>query len=121
MLEWIMAFVKLCETAIATGKALQAIQEDQITVKERELLRSAADDGLFHLSYGDLTGKCVWTSTKQFTKDDPAVTAAYLDAFMRLCDRGLIVHQHAELFRLTGQGFEIARRLQSGKRAPDSP
>lgn len=115
-----MPFIKLCETAIATGKAIKSIVENQFTPMEKELLRSAADDGLFQLSYDDATGKHVTTSTKDFSCNDPAMTAKYLDAFMGLCRHGVIIHQREELFRLTGQGFDIARKLQNGKRAPDN-
>jgi len=81
-------------------------------------LRSAADAGRFDLAYDQLSGKHVCTTAREFTDADPAVTATYLDAFMRLCERGLVVHQHEELFRLSGQGFRIARRLRNGKSGP---
>lgn len=106
-----MSFIALCEHAIATGKAIQQIAADQLTLREKELLRVAADDGLFFLSHSDRYGRFVLTSRREFVDDDPAITAHWLDAFMRLCDRGLVMHQHGRRFRLGGQGFDLARNL----------
>lgn len=106
-----MAFIGLCEHAIATGRAIQKVAQDQLTIREKELLRSAADDGLFVLSSASRYGRFVRTNRRDFFDDDPAITAHYLDAFMRLCDRGLVMHQEHTTFRLTGQGFDIAREL----------
>lgn len=117
--EWIMAFISLCQAAIASGKVLVKVKDSQLTVMEKELLRTAADDGQFHLAYDELVGRHVFTNTREFTADDPAVTAKYLDAFTKLCSQGLVVHQHEEIFRLSGQGFDIARRLRNGRSRPD--
>lgn len=111
MLEWIAAVVQLCQSAVATGKTLIEWKESLLSERERDLLLSAAKDGIFYLSRSDRHGRFVWSHGKQFVDDDPAVTAHYLDAFLKLCSRGLIIHQHNECFRLTGTGFDIARGL----------
>lgn len=113
MLEWVGPFIQLCQAAIATGKTIKSVAESALTEKEKELLRSAAEQGIFILSYADQCGRFVFTYKDKFIDTDPAVTAAYLDAFMRLCDRGLIGHERDKTFRLTGQGFELARKLAS--------
>lgn len=111
MLSWIMAFVELCNQAIAAGRTVQKISEFVLSHREKELLRVAHHDGLIHLLQSDASGRYVSIGNREFTDEDPAITAHYLDAFTRLCERGLIVHQSEELFRLTGQGFDIARKL----------
>lgn len=112
MLDWIMAIVQLCREGIAAGKTLKEWRESQLTDREKELLRAAAKDGLFHLLCDDASGRHVLTATREFSsQSDPAITAHYLDAFIRLCSRGLVIDQGEELFRLTGQGFDLAREL----------
>jgi hypothetical protein len=113
MVDWIMAFVQLCHNAVAAGKFLIEWRANQLTDREIELLRTAAEEGMFQLAYSDHDGLAVLIGNKSFTDTDPAITAKYLDAFMRLCDRGLIIHQDEREFRLTGQGFDLARSLRA--------
>jgi hypothetical protein len=112
MLEWFMVFAQLCDSAIATGKILHAWQDSQLTEYERKMLPCISKQGVVFLVEDDLHGRHVVSSEgHEFTDEDPAVTAKYLDAFARLCDRGLMMHQGGETFRLTGQGFDIARKI----------
>ena len=115
MLEWIMAIAELCNRSIAAGKTIATMTDALLSHREKELLISAQLDGMFHAMQSDINGRFVWTSTREFTDQDPAVTAHYLDAFIRLCNRGLVIHQTEEVFRLTGQGFDIARKLAKSR------
>jgi hypothetical protein len=111
VVDWVVAISTLCNRAIAARKTITKIADGLLTQREKDLLISAHHDGLFHTIASDLNGRFVATNTKEFTNDDPAETAHYLDAFIRLCDRGLIIHQSEDVFRLTGQGFDLARKL----------
>lgn len=112
MMQWFMSVKELCNVALATGKTIKTISESVLTQRERELLRSASEDGIFQLACNDIDGKFVFTSKREFTNSqDSAETAHWLDSFVRLCERGLVEHQQGEVFRLTGQGFDIARKL----------
>lgn len=113
--EWISAIVALADTAIASGKSLLALPGSQLAERDRELLSSAAGDGQFVVLHSRSEGRYVETAKRRFTDDDPAITAKYLDAFLRLCELGLLIHQNGCTFRLTGQGFDIARKLRDEK------
>jgi hypothetical protein len=110
--EWIMALITLCQSAIASGKTLKQWHSSALNDREKEILIAASKDGIIHAGMNDFDGKFVATNTKEFTSaDDPAITAHFLDAFTNLCDKGLVIHQHHEVFRLTGQGFDLGRKL----------
>ncbi len=113
-----MLAISLCNGAIATRKIFDQWRANQLTEKERDLLASAAEAGIFILAASDQSGRFVMSYTREFIDSDPAITAKYLDAFLRLCDRGLVQHQGGKTFRLSGQGFDIARELagQEGQR-----
>ncbi|HEY2414704.1 MAG TPA: hypothetical protein VGI40_20835 [Pirellulaceae bacterium] len=108
-----MAIVQLCRSGLAAGKTLKSWHDSALNERERELLVSASRDGIFHLGQNDFDGRFVATNSHEFTDpNDAAVTAHYLDAFISLCERGLILDQNGDdLFRLTGQGFDIGRKL----------
>ncbi len=115
MTEWIMGLTQLCAAAVAAGKTLKEWKANQMTDRERELLSAVAEQGNFILSHSDQCGKFVKAGAKTFIDTDPAITAKYIDAFTRLCDRGLIDHQNGNIFRLTGHGFDLARKIRLGE------
>jgi len=118
MLEWIAAVVELCNLALAGGKTLREWAASSLTEREREILASAAESGIIIASSSDQTGRFIFTYTRKFFDlNDPAVAAHYLDAFLALCERGLIIHQSGTTFRLSGKAFDIARSLP---KPPDS-
>lgn len=110
--NWIMSIIALCNSAIATGRTVARLSEAMLNKRQKDLLIAASHDGIFQVVYGDRYGKYVFTNSKVFaSSDDPAETAHNLDAFIKLCAEGLVEHQDGEMFRLTGQGFDIARKL----------
>jgi len=82
---------------------------------EKEILVYAADSGEIRIlkvnAFGD------WVRCGQdknfFSQTDLAFNAKYLEAFERLCQKGLVRHQSGILYRLTGTGFDVARRLKN--------
>lgn len=78
---------------------------------ERELLVAAAIDGLFHIIERQMGSYVLASKGKMFSdQHDPAVAARYLEAFHRLRDRGLVVFEVGQMYRLTGTGFDLARK-----------
>jgi hypothetical protein len=72
----------------------------------------AARDGAFHILGTDFHGPWVRAGTKDFfEQSDRAHQAFYLDAFRSLCERGFVRHEGGHLFRLTGAGFAMARKI----------
>jgi hypothetical protein len=48
-----------------------------------------------------------------FDQNDPAISAAAIEALQSLIARGFVRHENGPLFRLTGTGFAIARKLKT--------
>jgi uncharacterized protein YjhX (UPF0386 family) len=113
--DWVSAIVGLCSAAVAAGKTLAKVRASQLGPRERELLGCVAEDGMFLIVHSPGHGLYLETKQKSFANDDPAITAHYLDAFLRLCDAGLVIHQNGSAFRLTGQGFDLARKLRDNR------
>lgn len=110
--ECVMSLCGLCERAIAAGRTVRRVLARRLSQRERALLVEAADDGVFFVVKSDAFGVHVASSGRQFAEQDPSVTAHYVDAFTSLCARGLIIPQGGRKFRLTGQGFDLARGLR---------
>jgi len=84
---------------------------------EREILFECAQDGELHILKVDAFGSWLRAGRKDFFKQtDPAVQAIYLDAFESLRRRGFIRQETGTFYRLTGIGFEEARRIATAKR-----
>jgi uncharacterized protein YjhX (UPF0386 family) len=84
---------------------------------EREILFECAQDGELHILKVDAFGSWLRAGRKDFFKQtDPAVQAVYLDAFESLRRRGFIRHETGTFYRLTGIGFEEARRIATAKK-----
>jgi len=114
-LQTIITMITLCEKAVMTARTIFPILKGGFTPEEREILAAVADDGLIQLVQvnGGLVLYCggrQWDSTEA-----PAEAARHLDAFERLCWRGLIRHVQANIFTLTGQGFRLAQLAKSGQ------
>ena len=103
--------VNLCRAAVDAGKTLKTWSASDLLDREKQLLKAAAESGRFQITRSDIDGIFVISGVTPFAEADPRDTAHYFDAFTRLCDRGLIIANGDDTFRLTGQGFDIARRL----------
>jgi uncharacterized protein YjhX (UPF0386 family) len=83
---------------------------------EREILFESAQDGELHILKVDAFGSWLRAGKKDFFEQtDPAVQARYLDAFESLHRRGFIHRESGTFYRLTGAGFEEARRIAKAK------
>jgi hypothetical protein len=109
----IVALAALCELAIKGGnKALEEYKKRKLSNAEKELLIAAEEDGKFHIMRVGELPPWIRAGGEEFMDvDDPAIAAKYVDAFESLCKRGYIRRERGELFRLTHQGFEKARKL----------
>lgn len=106
---------------------LQQTKDEQLSKSEQEILVATEQEGNLWIFKADAFGSWVRSGKKDFfDKDDRAVQALYLEAFELLCRRGYIRREGGLLYRLTGTGFDVARRLaknlgQSGsKGVPES-
>lgn len=81
---------------------------------QKELLRSAAQSGEFHiLDIDQLAYPIVQAGGVDMgDENDPASLAKYYEAFKQLCENGYVEHAGGALFRLTVDGFEKARSLK---------
>ena len=81
---------------------------------QKELLRSAAQSGEFHIINVDQIAYPIIRAggIEMGNEDDPASLAKYYEAFEQLCENGYIEHASGVLFRLTVGGFEKARNLK---------
>jgi len=95
----------------------QAASEEQspegpqaLSQYEIEILTEAKDQGVIFVHESDQSGKWVHAGMRHFeSANDPAFAAYYLEALQSLQDRGLVKHAGGILYRLTAEGFRIAR------------
>jgi len=110
----IVSLVALCQVALTSGnKAREMYKKKKLSDAERELLITAASKGTFLFISLD-QGTWIRAGDQDFPSTenvDPALTAAYIEAFEHLCERGYIEHDSEMLFKLTVAGFKEARRL----------
>jgi hypothetical protein len=86
--------------------------QKRLSEPEKEVLIECAQDGELCILTVDAFGSWLRASKKDFfDRTDPAIQARYLEAFESLCKRGYVRHEAGFLFRLTGTGFEMARKL----------
>lgn len=111
MLKQAVALTELCKSAIAAGKTLRKWASSDLKDREKLLLTAAAESGRFEIGQSEIDGVYVMAGVTPFAEPDPRDTAHFFDAFTSLCDRGLIIASGDGTFRLTGQGFDIARRF----------
>jgi len=101
----------LCDL-VKNGKDL--IKKHFPSQAQKELLRSAAQFGEFHiLSIDQFAYPIVRAGGIDMgDESDPASLAKYYEAFRPLCENGYVEHAGGALFRLTAGGFEKARSLK---------
>lgn len=86
---------------------------------EQQILISCAQSGELWVLKVDAFGSWVRSGKKDFfDQDDSSVQAQYLEAFETLKARGFIRHESDLLYRLTGSGFEIARKIEKSEPVP---
>jgi len=105
-LKW--SWVALIVSLLA---ALTSLVTSQSAIRENRKELDSAIRILKVTAFGD------WVRCGQdknfFSQTDLAFNAKYLEAFERLCQKGLVRHQSTILYRLTGTGFDVARRLKN--------
>jgi len=84
-----------------------------ITDNEKQMLIHTLPGGQIFLMRTDQTGNFVRAGNFDYLdQQDPALQATGLDTLDLLRSRGLVRHEAGQLYKLTGTGFEEARRLQ---------
>jgi hypothetical protein len=88
----------------------------KLSKEEKEILITASEVGTIIIVNTDQVGKIMIVGSGKdkarfFKQDDKAYTARYIEALDNLCIRGLFKKESEKLFKLTGTGFEIARKL----------
>ena len=82
-----------------------------LSMEEKNVLIAAAKTGRILLMRVDIHGEWVRAGESDFIQtEDPAFAARHLEAFRLLINRGLVISESGA-FRLSGTGFEVARRL----------
>lgn len=88
----------------------------QLTKLEAEIIAATPDHGWIYVARSDAYGSYVDAGDGDFFRaDDASHQAKYLDALDLLLSRGLIRSEGTDAYRLTGHGFELRRRLSTGK------
>ena len=111
MLEYVTTAIAVCKAALGTLKwTKEKYEAKSFSEADNDILRAAADQGIIQIVKASslLT---VFAGRTDFQRNDPAYGARYLDAFMELCDKGLVTYHDDDLFCLNSKGFEIARAL----------
>jgi hypothetical protein len=119
------AIIAICKTALDAGseaitiggQVYAAIRARRFSEREKELLVHASRKGDFCYLRTSRHGHWVRAGTKDlFDRADRAHQAHYIDAFVSLCQRGIVRHEGGRLFRLTGVGFDKARNFATRMR-----
>jgi len=104
------------------GRAMGGEVDQPLSSLEIELLHAAAGDGdIWVLS--TTRGTRVHIGDRDFRSDgdgDPLVDAGYMDAFEALGRRGLVRQLGSTHYKLTGEGFRVARVLTGGSGEADT-
>jgi hypothetical protein len=100
----------LCDLA-KKGKSL--IEKHFHTEIQKEILKSAAKSGEFHILHSDNFPYQILRAggRKMGDENDPSSLTSYFKAFETLCSSGYIEHVSGAYFRLTVSGLEKARKL----------
>jgi hypothetical protein len=94
----------------------------RLTDQEKEILLACAENGEIRKCHVSNYGDWIRSGTKDFfDKADPAIAARYLEALTRLLARGYAAHQKDTLYKLTGSGFDAARRLKAAADSKNRP
>lgn len=99
-----------CELA---KKGINLFKKHFPSTTEKEILRSAAQTGEFHLLETDQLAYPIIKAggVQMGDEDDPASLALYYEAFDQLCKNGYINYAGGTHFRLTAGGFVKARKV----------
>jgi len=82
-----------------------------LSIEEMNVLIAAAKTGRILLMRVDIHREWVRAGESDFIQtEDPAFAARHLEAFRLLINRGLVISESGA-FKLSGTGFEVARRL----------
>ena len=107
-MSWLESFFSFA------GKGLWKVFANRFSIAELDLLRAAALKGELLILHVEHLGDWVRVEKKDFIDErDPAVAARYREALMKLTGRGLVHTSEGRLFRLTGTGFDLARKCAS--------
>lgn len=84
-----------------------------LTNEEKELIIACGKDGQFlKMSVGNFHSTWIVAGGKNFlNEDEPAYAAIYLEAFERLCAKGIVRFEDGSLFVLTGSGHKLQAEL----------
>ncbi len=108
----------LCNSSIANGRSLKKWKLHQLASMEREIIRAAYNGTFdFFLKEKDSGFTLILrTGNRYFEETDSATAAKYIDAFTKLCERGLVrpTDPSGKWFVLSGRGYELAR-LEDGR------
>jgi hypothetical protein len=86
---------------------------NRLSDSERAILTACKERGEIRILSVDGYGEWVRADSKDFFEPkDLAHNAQYLEAFHKLVARGFATHEAGFLYRLTGSGFAIARKLR---------
>jgi hypothetical protein len=83
-----------------------------LTQEEHDLLIRSRGRGDLYVVSTEQTGEFVRVEGVDYVDPDPAVASRYRDALDSLCQRVLVRHERSALYRVTAEGFNVARRLQ---------
>ena len=107
MLEFIYTVIK------DIGSFVRRCSKSVLSQEERDILASSDDRGDIFLLTVDAFGHWVRSGKKDFfNQNDLAYNARYQDALDSLLSRGLVRHIGGHLFRLTGRGFQLAKKFK---------
>ena len=117
----VIALLKLCVRLLRRSSRRQASADlticgEKLSDTEREILLECAARGELQILKSDGFGSWARAGKRAFIdQNDPAVQARYLEAFESLCGRGYFREEAADFYRLTGTGFQRARRIVDEK------
>ena len=94
----------------------------RLTGREREVLVACAETGEIKKLHASNFGDWIRSGSKDFfDQKDPAIAACYVEALDRLVMRGFARHEEGMSYKLTGSGFEAARRFKAETDAKTRP
>lgn len=109
----IIAILLLLPESVWCRRRPPAAGASSLRQEEHDLLVRARERGELHVLSTGQIGKFVAVGSVNYVDPhDPPVAARYRDALDSLCRRGLVRLEGGVLYRLTAEGFQVARRLQ---------
>lgn len=107
----IKPYCDLCNAALLSDGP---VSKENLTTNEAELLKCGSKTGRLTIRYDALFGIHITTKDYRFAiSSEPYHTAIYLDAFISLCRRGLLLPTATDEFQLTREAYDLARQLPS--------